>query len=178
VIRWQYLIQVCHTFSLYVQFCYLSNLESSFNNWENNYILTAIFCLITNVQVLILYFGNKLLPYFTLFEPGSLWSRLACLIVPLLTSCRTSKQFLKSCHIILQLFYFWIIGSKQSKCWFKPKYLPVVNIHNNELLRGTTARHPFGQKIVPIFLFFRPGQAAKAPGKLPQGLRDVLIMTF
>jgi hypothetical protein len=42
-----------------------------------------------------------------------------------------------------------------------------VNIHNNQVLRGTTARPPFGQKIVPIFW---PGQSPTlGPGKLPQG---------
>jgi hypothetical protein len=34
------------------------------------------------------------------------------------------------------------------------KYLPMVSIHNSKVLRGTTARPPFGQKIVPIFSFF------------------------
>jgi hypothetical protein len=49
-----------------------------------------------------------------------------------------------------------------------------VNINNNELLKGTTSRHPFGQKIVPIFSFlFEPGQAPLGAGKLKFSLPPV-----
>jgi hypothetical protein len=41
-----------------------------------------------------------------------------------------------------------------------------MNIHNIEVLRGTTARPPFGQKIVPIFLFFCLGRVILIMTKL------------